>query len=142
MHRVFSLKIEVCYLDNAAFLGCFLFGLPSTRTRHCYCKKTNSNSACALEQSDSSFTAFPSFQTSTGKKITGLASGGAFSKRGFVNSSTNFNFHIWNLPCQRHNFKTRTLRVNAKVLFFKGVSTGSFKTGDSTRPADGFKTMQ
>ena len=25
MHRVFSLKIEVCYLDNAAFLGCFVF---------------------------------------------------------------------------------------------------------------------
>ena len=25
MHRVFSLKIEVCYLDNAAFLGCFLY---------------------------------------------------------------------------------------------------------------------
>ena len=69
MHRVCSLKIEVCYLDNAAFLGCFLFGLPSTRSRHCYCKKTNSNSASALQQSDSSFIAFPSFQTSTGKNI-------------------------------------------------------------------------
>ena len=33
MHRDFSLKIEVCYLDNAAFLGCFLFGLPSTHTK-------------------------------------------------------------------------------------------------------------
>ena len=53
----------LCFPPGPAFLGCFLFGLPSTRSRHCYCKKTNSNSACALQQSDSSFTAFPSFQT-------------------------------------------------------------------------------
>ena len=39
MHRVCGLKIEVCYVDNADFLGCFLFGLPSTRSRHC--KKSN-----------------------------------------------------------------------------------------------------
>ena len=60
MHRVCGLKIEVCYLDNAAFLGCSLFGLPSTRSRHC--KKSNSNSACALQQSDSSFTVCPSYR--------------------------------------------------------------------------------
>ena len=68
MHRVCSLKVEACYLDNAAFLGYFLFGLPSTRSRHC--KKSNLNSACTLQQSDSSFTVCPSFQRSTEKNKT------------------------------------------------------------------------
>ena len=42
---------------------------------------------------------------------------------------------------KHYNFKTRTLRENAKALFSEGVSVGSFKNGDSTRPADGFKMM-
>ena len=84
MHRVCGLKIEVCYLDNAAFLGCFLFGLPSTRSRHC--KKSNSNSACALERSDSSFTVCPSFQRSTGKNF----SQWIFETRGMLRRSYRF----------------------------------------------------